>query len=123
MNLTVVNSAASNLAVYGRTEAAPTITNHDWSHMVGSRGRIVSKRSATASGGVVSISKVLSRGDWYIGILNDNDNVVTVRSVVGQNPHGGRDCPADCNGNGRCEDGLCHCHPQYSGHDCSQSKY
>ena len=74
--------------------------------------------------GGISIGKELNhRGDWYFGVLNDNEDLITVRSVMDQKRNGGKPCPADCNGQGQCQDGVCQCYPQYSGLDCSQSKY
>ena len=121
MNLTVVNGRVASVAVYGRREAMPTITNYDWVHIVARDGRVIQKRSADASG--ISINKALNhRGDWFFGVLNDNQDLITVRTVMDQQRHGGRSCPQDCNGQGRCLDGVCQCYPQYSGADCSQSK-
>ena len=74
--------------------------------------------------GGISIGKELNhRGDWYFGVLNDNEDLITVRSVMDQKRNGGKPCPANCNGQGQCQDGVCQCYPQYSGLDCSQSKY
>lgn len=121
MNVTVVNGQVASVAIYGRKEAPPSVTNFDWVHMVAKDGKIVQKRSSAAPGGV-SVDKLVERGDWFIGVLNDNDEPITVRAVMGQSSNGGKPCPGDCNGQGRCQDGVCACYPQFSGHDCSQSK-
>ena len=106
-------------AVYGRREALPSITNYDWVHMVAKDGRIVKRASESG----ITVDKLLDyRGTWYFGVLNDNNDLITVRSVLGQQRNGGKPCPGECNGQGRCEDGVCQCYPQFSGHDCSQSK-
>ena len=125
MNLTIVNGGrVASIAIYGRHEAAPTITNYDWVHIVAKDGRVIEKRSLSSSTGGISLGKELNhRGDWYFGVLNDNEDLITVRSVMDQRRNGGKPCPSDCNGQGRCQDGLCQCYPQYSGLDCSQSKY
>ena len=120
MNLTVLNGHLASVAIYGRREAMPTITNFDWVHMVAKDGRVV-KRAASEAG--ITVDKLLDyRGTWYFGVLNDNNDIITVRSVMGQQRNGGKPCPGECNGQGRCEDGVCQCYPQFSGQDCSQSK-
>ena len=43
MNLTVLNGQVASLAIYGRREAVPSITNYDWVHMVARDGRIVKR--------------------------------------------------------------------------------
>ena len=123
MNLTVLNGQVASLAIYGRREAVPSITNYDWVHMVARDGRIVKRGTSGGSESGITVEKRLNyRGTWYFGVLNDNTDLITVRSVVGQQRNGGKPCPGECNGQGRCEDGVCQCYPQFSGHDCSQSK-
>ena len=122
MNLTVVNGHVASIAVYGRREAPPSITNYDWVHMVAKDGRVIIKRSSGGSTGLSLDKVLLHRGDWYFGVLNDNDDVISLRAVFDQQRNGGKPCPNDCNGQGRCQDGQCQCYQQYSGHDCSQSK-
>jgi len=122
MNLTVLNGQVASLAIYGRREAVPSITNYDWVHMVARDGRIVKRGTGGGSESGITVEKRLNyRGTWYFGVLNDNTDLITVRSVVGQQRNGGKPCPGECNGQGRCEDGVCQCYPQFSGHDCSQS--
>ena len=69
---------ASSLAVYGRRGAPPSVTRYDWAHIVsedGSERRYVAKRSVGASDGLslVTIERSLSRGDWFIAVLNDDE--------------------------------------------------
>ena len=71
---------------------------------------------------IVTVVKLLSRGDWHIGVFNDDSNSRTIRAVIGKKRKGSS-CPKSCNGHGTCENGKCVCHLQYSGIDCSQSKY
>ena len=71
---------------------------------------------------IVTVTKPLSRGDWYIGVFNDDSNARTIRAVIGKKRRGAR-CPKKCSGHGTCDDGTCRCSPQYSGTDCSKSKY
>ena len=81
------------------------------------------QRSISRIGGdIVSVIKLLSRGDWHIGVFNDAANARTIRAVIGQVRRDSK-CPHDCNGHGTCEDGKCRCYPQFSGMDCSKSKY
>ena len=70
---------------------------------------------------IVTVSKTLSRGDWYIGVFNDEPNARTIRAVIGKKRRGSN-CPKNCSGHGTCENGKCRCSPQYSGSDCSKSK-
>ena len=52
MNLTIVNGGrVSSIAVYGRREAPPTVTNYDWVHIVAKDGRVIEKRSLSSSTG------------------------------------------------------------------------
>ena len=71
---------------------------------------------------IVTVVKLLSRGDWHIGVFNDDTNSRTIRTVIVKKRRGSS-CPKSCNGHGTCENGKCVCHLQYSGIDCSQSKY
>ena len=71
---------------------------------------------------IVTVAKLLSRGDWHIGVFNDDSNSRTIRAVIGKKRKGSS-CPKSCNGHGTCENGKCVCHLQYSRTDCSQSKY
>lgn len=121
MNLTVLNSGrVASIAIYGKSEGIPSVTNYDWVHIVAKDGKVLKRET----GGVgLSLSKELNqRGTWYFGVLNDNEDLISVRTVMDQVRNGGKSCPADCNGQGRCQDGVCMCFPQYTGTDCSQSK-
>ena len=72
-------ASSSSLAVYGRRGAPPSVTRYDWAHIVsedGAERRYVAKRStAGASDAValVTIERSLSRGDWFIAVLNDDE--------------------------------------------------
>lgn len=122
MNLTVLNGRVSSVAIYGRRDSAPSITNYDWVHIVAKDGRVIQKRSTNNAAGISLEKELSSRGDWYFAVLNDNQDQITLRAVLEQMRNGGKPCPGDCNGQGRCQDGVCKCFPQYSGLDCSQSK-
>lgn len=79
---------------------------------------------------VVTVERVLSRGKWYFAVLNAHESKQrTVRVVLAPKPPTvtekvtERTCLNDCNGNGKCqENGECHCHPKFTGEDCSISK-
>ena len=129
MNLTFVGPASGgggggSVAVYGRQDALPSVTNYDWVHMTREDGTTVVKRSAGSP--TVKVSKTLSRGQWYIGILNDDPQPRTMRMMMGtmtKRGGSGSACPKDCSGRGIChEDGTCRCFPQFSGEDCTESK-
>ena len=79
------------------------------------------ERSSRGSRDIVTLNKALSRGDWFIGVFNDDTHARTIRAVIGKRRRGSR-CPKDCNGHGTCDNGKCRCSPQYSGSDCSKSK-
>ena len=70
MNLTFVGSASGgggSVAVYGRQDALPSVTNYDWVHMTREDGSThkstnINKRSAASgTAGGIKVSKVLSR--------------------------------------------------------------
>ena len=79
---------------------------------------------------VVTVERVLSRGKWYFAVLNAHESKQrTVRVVLAPKPPTvtekvqEKTCLNDCNGNGKCqENGECHCHPKFTGEDCSISK-
>ena len=52
MNLTIVNDdRVVSIAVYGRREAPPIVTNYDWVHIGAKDGRVIEKRSLSNSTG------------------------------------------------------------------------
>ena len=86
--------------------------------------RTKDKRSIrNALDGPVSIAELLSEDSWYISLYNDGVENMVFGMVVGpQEGETGR-CPNDCSGRGRCVQGKCDCGHQFSGHDCSLSKF
>ncbi len=140
VNVTFVGPPTASVAVYGRLGAPPTVTNYDWAHIVSEAGneKRLRKRSSGGYGdGMVSVERPLSRGDWFIGVLNDNEaETRTLRAVVGEkrllvdprqhlrnSASGSGLCPNDCSGNGECgPDGTCRCEARFAGKDCSESK-
>ena len=52
INLTIVNGGrVVSIAVYGRREAPPIVTNYDWVHIGAKDGRVIEKRSLSNSTG------------------------------------------------------------------------
>ena len=141
MNLTFASGPPVNMAIYGRRGQPPSVTQYDWAHIVTESGQLrqIQKRSAAPSGGV-SVEKSLSRGVWFIAVLNDDeDEKRTLRAVIDEGAwqkQGGRGqggvsdvlagrgsgCVNQCSGRGQCVKGKCRCEPQFSGEDCSKSK-
>ena len=75
MNLTFVGPASGggggSVAVYGRQDALPSVTNYDWVHMSREDGSThksitnLNKRSAASAGGI-KVSKMLNRYDLIL---------------------------------------------------------
>ncbi len=139
LNLTLVGdstedrvAAATDVAIYGRRGSLPSVTTHDWAHLVTSSGMIRRlPRSVAAS--AVTVERSLTRGEWFIAVLNDVESRVrTLRATVdevrrpplrrGEANAASGACLEDCHGRGRCLRGKCQCEPQFSGADCSLSK-
>ena len=77
MNLTIVNGGrVSSIAVYGRREAPPTVTNYDWVHIVAKDGRVIEKRSLSSSTGEAF------HKSWHDVTLKDNLNVTNSKIVA-----------------------------------------
>ena len=66
--------------------------------------------------------KLLTSGSWFINVLNDGQVSFILRTIIGQKSNG-KVCLKECNGQGTCDDGICQCFSQFSGEDCSQSKF
>jgi len=133
---------SSRVAIFGRRGGgSASATAYDWAHVVSpdGSGRTVEKRSVRD--GIISLEVEMAPGEWQLAVLNDDETEAkTMRIRVEQveteattkaataNPllaslPGASGCPNDCSGRGRCvTGGRCHCLPQFTGPDCSQSE-
>ena len=129
INITMAGGdAEGSVALYGRLGSLPTVTNYDWVHLIEEDGsykpesHLVKRSILHRATDGIKMSKLLTRGQWYIGVFNDDGQSRTMRITIGQKRRGSV-CPSDCNGQGICDDGKCRCFPQFSGISCAESKF
>nr|XP_032827140.1 teneurin-3-like isoform X4 [Petromyzon marinus] len=121
------------LGVYGRKGLPPTHTQYDFiellagSRLVGrdrrSPGQAVRRRRNV--GGVLLLQRAgfiqfMDPGIWHVAFYNDGlepERVTFVTSIAAAVD----ECPSNCNGNGECVAGICHCFPGFLGPDCSRA--
>ncbi|XP_063784296.1 teneurin-2 isoform X6 [Pseudophryne corroboree] len=62
----------------------------------------------------------LDIGIWHLAFYNDGKDkeIVSFNTVVLDSV---QDCPRNCDGNGECVSGVCHCFPGFHGADCAKA--
>ncbi|XP_075712545.1 teneurin-2 isoform X9 [Rhinoderma darwinii] len=62
----------------------------------------------------------LDVGIWHLAFYNDGKDkeIVSFNTVVLDSV---QDCPRNCDGNGECVSGVCHCFPGFHGADCAKA--
>ncbi|KAM4037016.1 teneurin-2 isoform 1-T1 [Anomaloglossus baeobatrachus] len=62
----------------------------------------------------------LDVGIWHLAFYNDGKDkeIVSFNTVVLDSV---QDCPRNCDGNGECVSGVCHCFPGFHGSDCAKA--
>ena len=124
-------------ALYGRRNAAPSITQHDFSQFIRDGAPTDSasnryRRQVSPSVGRpspvtitynTSLVKPVEPGRWFIAIYNDDLRRHQVDIALILTNEVATPCPDDCNGRGQCLNGKCVCRDGFAGTDCSTSKY
>ena len=121
-------------ALYGRRNAAPSITQHDFSQFVQNeetgagryRRQLNSTSAASSSGGVrnvfnISLVKPVEPGRWFVAVYNDDLQRQEVGISLSLTNEVATPCADDCNGRGQCLNGKCLCRDGFAGTDCSIS--
>ena len=113
-------------ALYGRRNAAPSITQHDLSEFVHEGGETLARfrrqlnNISTSSRPVyynTSLVKPVEPGRWFLAVYNDDLQRQEVAIGVTLTNEVATPCPDDCNGRGQCL-----CRDGFAGTDCSTSK-
>lgn len=119
-------------ALYGRRNAAPSITQHDFSQFVHDetlmarfRRQLNSSSSPTTSSRPAyyntSLVKPVEPGRWFLAVYNDDSQRQDVAVGLTLTNEVATPCPDDCNGRGQCLNGKCLCRDGFAGTDCSTS--
>ncbi|XP_057365537.1 teneurin-a-like [Daphnia carinata] len=118
-------------ALYGRRNAAPSITQHDFSQFVQDetlmarfRRQLNSSSSAAGNRPIyynTSLVKPVEPGRWFLAVYNDDLQRQEVAIGLTLTNEVATPCPDDCNGRGQCLNGKCLCRDGFAGTDCSTS--
>ncbi|XP_048839478.1 teneurin-1 isoform X1 [Brienomyrus brachyistius] len=117
------------LGIYGRRNLPPTHTQFDFVKLLDGKQLIkqeVTQDSSTTARNLILTTtqetgfiEYLDPGTWYIAIYNDGKKTeqVFVLCTAIETMDG---CSTNCNGNGECVSGHCHCFPGFLGPDCGK---
>ncbi|XP_035290458.1 teneurin-1 isoform X1 [Anguilla anguilla] len=119
------------LGIYGRRNIPPTHTQFDFVKLLDGKQLIKQEAKAPEDSGPAPRSLILSTlqdtgfieymdpGTWYLAFYNDGKKMeqVFVLSTTIETMDG---CSTDCNGNGECVSGHCHCFTGFLGPDCAK---
>jgi len=90
-----------------------------WAHVLVYRPR----RETSGDPTHVMVSEYLESGKWFLRLLNDNLLQRRIQIISQLDTNAEVRCPQQCNGNGNCVYGKCHCFDGFSGVDCSTSMF
>ncbi|KAI1898905.1 hypothetical protein AGOR_G00077210, partial [Albula goreensis] len=119
------------LGIYGRRNIPPTHTQFDFVKLLDGKQLIKPEMKGSEDSGSMPRNLILSTlqetgfveymdpGTWYLAIYNDGKKIeqVLVLSSTIETMDG---CSTDCNGNGECVAGHCHCFTGFLGPDCAK---
>ncbi|XP_053555097.1 teneurin-1 isoform X2 [Bombina bombina] len=121
----------SLLGIYGRRNIPPTHTQFDFVKLMDGKQLIKQEPKAAESPQHAPRSLVLAavqetgfieymdQGVWHLAFYNDGkkmEQVFVLTTAIEMMD----DCSTNCNGNGECISGHCHCFPGFLGPDCSR---
>uniref|UniRef100_A0A8C5H6N1 Teneurin-2 n=1 Tax=Gouania willdenowi TaxID=441366 RepID=A0A8C5H6N1_GOUWI len=129
-NLSLSHNAL--LGVYGRRNIPPTHTQFDFVKLLDGKALPRSLTdpvfSAKAPKGLLlsglqetGFIEYMDPGTWHLALYNDGRNLEQVllhSTTIGEESMDG--CSTDCNGNGECVAGHCHCFAGFLGPDCAK---
>ncbi|KAM6151151.1 teneurin-1 isoform 2-T2 [Rhynchocyon petersi] len=121
----------SLLGIYGRRNIPPTHTQFDFVKLMD--GKQLGKQDHRASDDnqhsprnliLTSLQETgfieyMDQGPWYLAFYNDGKKMEQV-FVLTTAIEIMDDCSTNCNGNGECISGHCHCFPGFLGPDCAR---
>ncbi|XP_072573657.1 teneurin-1-like isoform X1 [Paramormyrops kingsleyae] len=119
------------LGIYGRRNIPPTHTQFDFVKLLDGKQLLKQNLKGSEDGAGTSRNLLLAAaqetgfieymdpGTWYLAFYNDGKKMeqVFVLSSVIETMDG---CSTDCNGNGECVAGHCHCFAGFLGPDCTK---
>lgn len=115
-------------ALYGRRNAAPSITQHDFSQFIHDGGETLARfrrqLNNTNNRPIyynTSLVKPVEPGRWFLAVYNDDLQRQEVAIGLTLTNEVATPCPDDCNGRGQCLNGKCLCRDGFAGNDCSTS--
>ncbi|XP_060718384.1 teneurin-1 [Tachysurus vachellii] len=111
----VTHTHTALLGIYGRRNTPPTHTQFDFVKLLDGKQQQDGRGVAMAT----VFMEYLDAGTWHIGVYNDGrkPEQVKVQSTAVEMSDG---CSTNCNGNGECVSGHCHCFTGFLGPDCSK---
>ncbi|KAM4798562.1 teneurin-1 isoform X2 [Urocitellus parryii] len=121
----------SLLGIYGRRNIPPTHTQFDFVKLMD--GKQLVKQDSKSSDDTqhsprnliltslqeTGFIEYMDQGPWYLAFYNDGKKVEQV-FVLTTAIEIMDDCSTNCNGNGECISGHCHCFPGFLGPDCAR---
>lgn len=117
----------SRFALFVRRTEPPTLTRYDYTEIISPKAvHVKNKRTSDRPMGKNELSsevlEFLEPGIWYITLINDADEGITLDLNISSAEEIPTSCPNNCNGHGKCHQGKCLCFPGFIGHDCADSK-
>ncbi|XP_040179861.1 teneurin-1 isoform X2 [Rana temporaria] len=124
-------SKDSLLGIYGRRNIPPTHTQFDFVKLMDGKHLIKQEpknaenpQHAPRSLVLASLQETgfieyMDQGTWHLAFYNDGkkmEQVLILTTAIEMMD----DCSTNCNGNGECISGHCHCFPGFLGPDCSR---
>ncbi|XP_006885118.1 PREDICTED: teneurin-1 isoform X3 [Elephantulus edwardii] len=121
----------SLLGIYGRRNIPPTHTQFDFVKLMD--GKQLGKQDSRGSDDTqhsprnliltslqeTGFIEYMDQGPWYLAFYNDGKKMEQV-FVLTTAIEIMDDCSTNCNGNGECISGHCHCFPGFLGPDCAR---